>query len=81
MATQVKIGDLIKHDIKMPLAKGGYHRMVVVGEVTFVNDFRAEYKTVEVLVDENNPGNSKLGQGGGFALPLSGNDVTRYEAA
>ena len=79
--TQVKVGDLIKREIHLPLRGGGDHYIVVVGEVDFVDEFRATYKTVEVLVDENNPGTTRGRQGGSFAREFFGDKVTHYKPA
>lgn len=66
MAT-VKVGDLIQGELKTPMAGGGVHHVVLVGEVTAVSEFNATYRTVAVLLDEGNP-KGKAPSTGGFAL-------------
>ena len=64
----VKLNDLLEMDISKPMVGGKRHDLVVVGKVTKVNEFRAEYVVVEILKDEGNPGVAVIGMTGGFAL-------------
>ena len=69
----VKVGDRYEHLVSMKYHDGGkvgHHTIRELVEVTFVGEYNAEYKVVQVLEEHNAPSwaTGQIGSGGGFAI-------------